>query len=131
MEIDLSKPLLSKFWLEGKIWRIQCEGIRTVCFNCGKTGHAEEGCPLLNVDKNLDTQSALASINDHLRSTSIGTKEQGMDQHTTRPEEHEDFGSWMLVKNPVQKENASTGETTTDSRRWYYDTSYDCWQEYC
>jgi len=46
VEIDLAKPLLSKFRMNGRIWRIQYEGLRMVCFNCGKVGHKEESCPL-------------------------------------------------------------------------------------
>lgn len=94
-----------------------------VCFNCGKTGHSEEGCPLLNADKNLDTQSAVASINDQLQNTSIGTKEQGMDKKIIRPEELKYFGSWMLVKKQVRKRTPGSekqqqtvvGDTTTPS----------------
>lgn len=46
VEVDLSKPLLSKFCLNGKIWRIQYEGLRMICFQCGKQGHKEDNCPL-------------------------------------------------------------------------------------
>lgn len=44
VEIDLIKPLLSKFWLKGKVWRVQYEGLRIVCFKCGKLGHTKEEC---------------------------------------------------------------------------------------
>ncbi|XP_021748571.1 uncharacterized protein LOC110714372 [Chenopodium quinoa] len=44
VEIDLTKPLLSKFWLKGRIWRVQYEGIKMVCFRCGKLGHSEDAC---------------------------------------------------------------------------------------
>ncbi|XP_021849548.2 uncharacterized protein [Spinacia oleracea] len=45
IEIDLTRPLLSKFWLNGKIWKIQYEGIRMICFKCGTMGHNDEECP--------------------------------------------------------------------------------------
>lgn len=45
IEVDLSKPLLSKFRLHGKVWRIQYEGLKLICFNCGKIGHKEDSCP--------------------------------------------------------------------------------------
>lgn len=35
VEIDLTKPLLSKFWLKGRIWKVQYEGLQLICFNCG------------------------------------------------------------------------------------------------
>lgn len=67
VEIDLSKPLLSKFWLKGKIWRIQYEGLRMVCFKCGKNGHNEEDCPGLHIEKN----DAMVSVSDQLENISI------------------------------------------------------------
>ncbi|XP_021724672.1 uncharacterized protein LOC110691991 [Chenopodium quinoa] len=42
VEIDLSKPLLAKFWLKGRIWRIQYEGIKMLCYKCGRLGHVED-----------------------------------------------------------------------------------------
>lgn len=38
MEIDLTKPLLSKFWLKGRVWRVQYEGIRMICYKCESYG---------------------------------------------------------------------------------------------
>ena len=46
VEIDLTKPLLSKFRLNGRIWKVQYEGLRMICFKCGTQGHKEESCPL-------------------------------------------------------------------------------------
>ena len=46
VEVDLTKPLLSKFKLNGRIWGIQCEGLRMICFKCGKQRHREEACTL-------------------------------------------------------------------------------------
>jgi len=45
VEVDLSKPLLSKFHLHGKILRIEYEGLKFISFNCGKVGHKDESCP--------------------------------------------------------------------------------------
>ncbi|XP_021734047.1 uncharacterized protein LOC110700755 [Chenopodium quinoa] len=44
VELDHTKPLLSKFWLKGRIWKIQYEGLRMICFNCGKIGHQGDNC---------------------------------------------------------------------------------------
>ena len=35
VEIDLEKPLISKFQLRHKVTKIGYEGIHLVCFNCG------------------------------------------------------------------------------------------------
>ncbi|KAF7833178.1 LIM domain-containing protein A-like [Senna tora] len=44
-EIDLRKKLLSKFRQFGRVHHIEYEGLRLVCFDCGKFGHNKEGCP--------------------------------------------------------------------------------------
>ncbi|KAL8141679.1 hypothetical protein V2J09_014711 [Rumex salicifolius] len=44
VEVDITKPLLSKFRLHGKIWPIQYEGLKMMCFKCGKVGHHLDSC---------------------------------------------------------------------------------------
>ena len=39
MEVDLTKPVLWKFRLNGRIWRIQYKGLHMICFNGKKQGH--------------------------------------------------------------------------------------------
>lgn len=98
VEIDLSRPLLSKFWLKGKIWRIQYEGIRMVCYKCGKLGHGEEACPNLHLPNRREEMD-----NDQQIATPIEA-----DQFKDKPEEKELFGSWMLVKKPPRRRSPRT-----------------------
>ncbi|XP_021735747.1 uncharacterized protein LOC110702350 [Chenopodium quinoa] len=88
VEIDLSKPLLSKFGLKGRIWRVQYEGIRMICFKCGKLGHAEDECPMSHVE----SQNAAMTVHNN-----------PLHNHNPKTEENEDFGSWMMVKKPGHK----------------------------
>lgn len=44
MEIDLSKPLISKFRMRRRIWRLEYEGMHLVYFYCDKYGHKMESC---------------------------------------------------------------------------------------
>lgn len=44
IEVDLSKPLSSKFKLNGQIWKIQYEGSRMMCFKCVHLGHKQDNC---------------------------------------------------------------------------------------
>ncbi|XP_031131691.1 uncharacterized protein LOC116033077 [Ipomoea triloba] len=44
IEVDLSKPLLSKFTLEDEVLPIEYEGINMVCFTCGIYGHKQGQC---------------------------------------------------------------------------------------
>lgn len=39
IEVDLGKPLISKLRTGRRIWRVENEGIRSVCFSCGLYGH--------------------------------------------------------------------------------------------
>ena len=94
VEIDLTKPLLSKFWLKGKIWKVQYEGTKLICYKCGMMGHSTEHChqnqehPCTNGDPGIFE-------GEHVQRTRTNS--------SYKPEEVEEFGSWMLVKKPLKK----------------------------
>ncbi|XVF49526.1 hypothetical protein PTKIN_Ptkin04bG0019700 [Pterospermum kingtungense] len=44
VELDITKPLLAKFKLRRRTWRIEYEGIHFICFQCGVYGHRKELC---------------------------------------------------------------------------------------
>jgi len=79
-EVDLSKPLLSKFRLHGKVWRIQYEGLKLICFKCGKLGHREDNYPRATNGDDIGHDAIRASY-----PTEIMPKD--------KPEYLEDFGS--------------------------------------
>ena len=45
VELDLQKPLVSQFNLEGRIQRVEYENLPMICFGCGKFGHYKDTCP--------------------------------------------------------------------------------------
>lgn len=45
VEVALTKPLISQFFLDGKVQKVEYEGLPTICFGCGKYGHNHEACP--------------------------------------------------------------------------------------
>ena len=47
VEVDLEKPLMSKFEFHRKVRRVEYEGIHLICFNCGRYNHGKEECPLV------------------------------------------------------------------------------------
>lgn len=63
VDIDLSKPLLSKFWLKSKIWRIQYEGIKMICYKCGKLGHVENQCIQVHPTEDMMVDKINAHLN--------------------------------------------------------------------
>jgi len=64
VQVDLSKPLLSKFRFHRRVWRIQYEGIKFICFHCAKVGDREELCPIKASDMSQATLQ-LAQNNHH------------------------------------------------------------------
>lgn len=108
IEIDLTKPLLSKFWLKGRIWKIQYEGLHSICFSCGCWGHSSKECPNLqpvaspHIDQMEQDQMEAAERGNHVsRATTI---------------EQENYGEWMMVRKPGRRrisrgEKPPAGET--------------------
>ncbi|CAL1393438.1 unnamed protein product [Linum trigynum] len=83
VELDLSKPLISRIRLDGKWQYIEYENLPKVCFECGKVGHTTATCPSL-------CESAV-SIGI---GTAAGSPEKCSEES---PEEKAGFGSWMQV----------------------------------
>ncbi|CAN1826388.1 hypothetical protein LINPERHAP1_LOCUS31522 [Linum perenne] len=44
VEIDLTKPLLGKYMLEDRVFKIEYESLENICFDCGTYGHRSEQC---------------------------------------------------------------------------------------
>ncbi|CAN1149421.1 hypothetical protein LINPERHAP2_LOCUS17012, partial [Linum perenne] len=91
VEVDLSKPLLSKYRLRRPIRRVEYEGLHTICYVCGCYGHGQGECP--------------ASIEDVEAAENVITNP--VFQKSTivedRPEVEEDFGPWMKVTRTGRK----------------------------
>lgn len=101
IEVDLAKPLLSKFKLNGRIWKIQYEGLKMICFKCGHLGHKEDKC------------EAFHSGSVGLQSNSILREEIGGDvarSNSTKqgPEVNNKYGEWMLVSRPNRRQNVKS-----------------------
>ncbi|KAK9018022.1 hypothetical protein V6N11_001012 [Hibiscus sabdariffa] len=47
ISVDLSKPLVSKIMVNGKIQLIEYESLPLICFHCSRYGHAQDTCPVL------------------------------------------------------------------------------------
>ncbi|CAI0403205.1 unnamed protein product [Linum tenue] len=51
VEVDLTKPLLSHFKIEGIEYDIRYEGLDNICFECGTYGHQTLRCPTLHQEE--------------------------------------------------------------------------------
>jgi len=88
VEVDLTKSLLSKFRLNG---HIQYEGLKMICFHCGKQGRKKDACPL-DCHLNSEEVNAQKLSNANPKKTL-----------NNRPKVEELYDSWMLVKKPARR----------------------------
>jgi len=89
VEVDLTKPLLSKFRLNGRVWGIQYEGLKMICFICGRQGHKEDTCAMACNEKSDD----ILHQNEVQQETVAKTDEI----------KERNYGNWMLVRKPTRR----------------------------
>ncbi|CAN1144206.1 hypothetical protein LINPERHAP2_LOCUS13974 [Linum perenne] len=73
VEIDLDKPLLGRYDIDGTIYKIVYESLETICVSCGHYGHLEQDC--------------------HQESTPMSME----DKAHTPPAPETDHGGWMIA----------------------------------
>ncbi|CAL1413243.1 unnamed protein product [Linum trigynum] len=83
VELDLSKPLVTRIRLDGQWQYIEYENLPTVCFECGKIGHTSLSCPNL-----------IPTVQCSQAETGGASPEY---DPATVSEEKEGFGPWMQV----------------------------------
>lgn len=49
VKLNLKKPLVSEFELDGKVHTVEYKGMRDICFTCGEDGHSKDKCPSCKV----------------------------------------------------------------------------------
>lgn len=108
VEVDITKPLLAKFWLRRKVRRIEYEGIHLVCFNCGIYGHSQDAC---NKERPGGMEVAGESpekVDEAQRNTS--GSEKGKNQvdimmQLIRPEITDSYGPGMIAQKNQRRQN--------------------------
>lgn len=45
VQVNLDEPIVKTIRVGGIRQMVQCEGIHSLCFACGRVGHKAEGCP--------------------------------------------------------------------------------------
>ncbi|XP_019179205.1 PREDICTED: uncharacterized protein LOC109174421 [Ipomoea nil] len=58
VEVDITKPLLSKFKVGKRVRTVTYEGIHLICFKCGMYGHNHEKCEKKSPNENMAAQPA-------------------------------------------------------------------------
>ena len=128
VEIDLSKPLTSKYMVNEKVHCIEYEGIHLICFNCGRFGHEHAECPekkkasILHMEDQsqpvpgtevqpptLQTREG-APVGEERSITGIPKKDKGKQVIT---EDDSSYGPWMMVQKPQRNKCFAKGESST------------------
>ncbi|XP_050226088.1 uncharacterized protein LOC126675483 [Mercurialis annua] len=89
ISLDLTKPLVSRILIDGRIQKVEYEGLPIICFDCGRYGHRENYCPFKTVDTSMDD---LAKSNSSV-----------LNQPPATVVEDAQFGPWMQVANRRRK----------------------------
>ena len=96
IEVDLPKPLLSKFKLRRRVRRIVYERLHLLCFQCGgQHGNKKEICPHLqhhSANESEEQQSAIA----HLDGNRVIAGHTQMGTPAVKPVVLDSYGEWMV-----------------------------------
>ncbi|CAL1389095.1 unnamed protein product [Linum trigynum] len=99
VEVDLTRPLLSMYKVEGSTYLIQYEGLENICNECGRYGEAAKNC-------------------DCKRKAEVEVEEVEMVPETqmTDPTEGKVYGEWMTVKRRERRYNERAGKNEAQYR---------------
>ncbi|XP_006469095.2 uncharacterized protein LOC102629728 [Citrus sinensis] len=97
VSLSLAKPLVSQFVLDGRIQKVEYEGLPVICFTCGRYGYSSSNCK--------DSSSANNSGEGEQPQPNMQRQEAPI-----QPEDHsnvasiaEPFGPWMIATRKGRK----------------------------
>lgn len=103
MEVDLGKPLISKYKFKKGVRRVKYEGLHLICFNCGCYSHREDTCPTKLTEQPLEEK------------IENGDRAGEKIQEVIRPEVVDPCGPWMLVSKPRTNRNGNQEQKNDDN----------------
>ncbi|XP_019174968.1 PREDICTED: uncharacterized protein LOC109170322 [Ipomoea nil] len=121
VEVDLTKPLLSKFTAKMKVRRIEYEGMYQICFHCGVYGHAAEACPRKPSEEGHATAEAGGAKGNDGRQPNKESDQPVI----IRPEIVERYGTWMIAPKKMYRQNRSNNGKNKDQKGKDWDGAKD------
>ena len=110
VEVDLRKNLVSKVILKVESYLIEYEGLKIICFACGKYGHHKEACSKV-IEENAKT---MVAMEERHRDKVKESKDSGMeannndtDSNGKKEEIEGNYGEWMIAKKRGRKPGGS------------------------
>ncbi|KAH9751256.1 putative ribonuclease H protein [Citrus sinensis] len=110
VEICLNKPLVSQFQLNGKIQRIEYEGLPTICFECGKYGHTVDTCQRQQEVPRGQGCDGVQQPEGEVTGVTV-------DPATVENPKNSLFGPWMIVAKKGRPQRAKEGTIQGDYNR--------------
>ncbi|KAK9200230.1 hypothetical protein WN944_015427 [Citrus x changshan-huyou] len=110
IRVSLTQPLVSRFNLDGRIQKVEYEGLPIICYQCGKYGHSSTFC------LNKQTSNEINKVNSENNPQANVTVEK-IDVPTVDNSSRERFGPWMVVERKGRARTVVDKENITDSER--------------
>ncbi|KAK9193105.1 hypothetical protein WN944_003802 [Citrus x changshan-huyou] len=106
--ISLAKPLVSQFELDGKVQKVEYEGLPVICFTCGRYGHSSNICKAADTTNDVEKAPQPA-----IQRQTIPAHQDGgcHDASTIEP-----FGPWMIVTRKGRKTNNGKENSSEPNR---------------
>ena len=97
VHFSLAKPLISQFVLDGKVQKVEYEGLPVICFTCGRYGHSSSSCKDSN-SANNSGEGAQPQPNMQPQGNIIQ-----LDEHCNIASNAEPFRLWMIATRKGRK----------------------------
>ena len=110
VRISLSQPLVSQFNLDGKIQKVEYEGLPIICYQCGKYGHNSTVC----LEKQV-SNGAMAGNSESIPLVNMTADKDGASVVANNSSEK--LGPWMIVARKGRPKVVVDKENITDSKR--------------
>ncbi|XP_058764722.1 uncharacterized protein LOC131638194 [Vicia villosa] len=103
--VNLAKPLLGMFQIDGSSYKIEYEGLHLLCLVCGRYGHYKEGCSFKSAGKESEEDRSMENGRKEMLHVGEGS---GLIGNTTK-----DDGPWKVVQKQRKGKKVAEGRKDT------------------
>ncbi|KAJ4831136.1 hypothetical protein Tsubulata_000669 [Turnera subulata] len=119
VEVDLSQPLVPLVSIQDEVFKVQYEGLHTICLNCGRFGHKTVHCQFDTPDVPIaPAESVEPETAMDLQNHGVGSQVVMRVSESSASAKRAHFGEWMMVSRPprrVSQQRAAMGGTLGSS----------------